>query len=223
MYIGKIIKNNLGSEWVILSIVGKKLTLESVSNSEILVVYESSAKRGDFLGKFDKTVHGIGCNGYISKPFTKKDKMCWRDMILRCLSNKGTENCASYLSIKVSEDFLVFSKFLDWLHEQKPYSLIGDWQLDKDLFFNGYYSKESCCILPREVNLSLIGIRSTRSNTGLTGVSFCKREKTYVAKIHKFGVHYNLGSFKSPIDAYNTWKEAKLAHLQELAEKYKTY
>lgn len=222
MDIGDNITNNFGSHWVILEKVGKKLTIKNINNSEVLVIYESTARRKDFIGKYDKTVFDIGCVGDVTKTFTKRDKSCWKDMILRCINKeKEKKKINSYCSVDITEDFLVFAKFLDWLHEQKPYKLINDWQLDKDLFFNGYYSKESCCLLPKEINLSLVGIRSTRSNTGYTGVSFCRRDQVYVAKIHRYGKHYNLGSFKCPRKAFGVWKDAKLLHLQNLAEKYK--
>lgn len=220
MEIGQTITNNFGSSWTIISKIGKKLTIKNPTTSEELTIYESKALLKDFIGKYDKTIRGIGCIGDVTKSFTKKDKSCWSDMIIRCINKERSKKIASYDLVKISEDFLVFANFLDWLHEQNIYKLVSDWQLDKDLFFNGYYSRESCCLLPKEVNLSLVGLRSTRSNTGYTGVTFCRREKVYVAKIHKFGKHYNLGSFKCPEEAYNVWKNAKLSHLQQLAEKY---
>lgn len=101
--------------------------------------------------KTKKLVYGVGNNnadyavekketiGYVDgKQKRKLVWVCdyyrtWKSMLKRCYSAKYQERCPTYKGCTVSEDWLVFTNFRDWMMAQ-------DWegkQLDKDLLFEG--------------------------------------------------------------------------------------
>ena len=54
------------------------------------------------------------------------------------------------------------------------------------------------------------------------GVCFDKNRNKYASKVKKFGKVVNLGRYNTVIEAFNAYKQAKEAHLKELAAKWKS-
>src|SRR5690606_1832927 len=78
----------------------------------------------------------------------------WANMIERCYSDKTQNKNPTYKGCSVSEEWLTFSVFKNWMEKQ-------DWegnQLDKDLLFEGnrLYSPETCVFVSPMVNKFII-------------------------------------------------------------------
>lgn len=74
----------------------------------------------------------------------------WKSMLARCYSIKTQERQPTYKGCSVSDEWLTFSVFKNWMEKQ-------DWedkQLDKDLLFEGnkVYSSETCVFVTRMVS-----------------------------------------------------------------------
>ena len=112
--------------------------------------------------------------------------------------------------------------FYEWCHKQIGFSN-KDWHLDKDLLMKGnkVYSEYSCVFIPHEINTVLVKCEASRGKH-LIGVYYHKRDKAFVARVSKNkGNREWLGSFKTEIEAFNTYKVAKESFIKEQAEKWK--
>lgn len=94
--------------------------------------------------------------------------------------------------------------------------------LDKDLLVRGnkVYSEYSCVFIPQEVNKVLTKSNKTRGEN-LIGVTFEKSSGKFISQISVNGRNVKIGRFKTEIEAFNAYKEAKEYILRGLAEKWK--
>lgn len=167
-----------------------------------------------------KLVYGIGVNDadyYVlaTENFNGKRKITWRcpyhlvwsNMLKRVYNPTYQLNNQTYRDVKVCEGWLTFSNFKSWMGEQDYEGK----ELDKDLLGDGkMYSPETCCFLPRSLNLFLTKNDARRGNYPL-GVSRRARNKSFESSCAdpflKKSIH--LGSYKTPEEAHATWKSYK--------------
>ena len=159
-----------------------------------------------------KLIRGVGVNDadYAINPMVEgKQVMClfysrWTAMLERCYSAKLQERCPTYKGCFVVEEWLTFSKFRKWMIAQ-------DWegnQLDKDLLIEGnkMYGPETCVFVCRELN-SLLNERNAARGDLPLGV--VKHKKKYMSQVNKNGKINYLGTFTSPEEAHQVWRNAK--------------
>ena len=103
----------------------------------------------------------------------------------------------------------------------KGYTLSG-WHLDKDILIKGnkVYSKDSCCFVPREVNMLLIKSDKSRGEWPV-GVGFYKQNGRFQSNLRINGKSQHLGYFTTPEEAFFAYKAAKEAYIKAVAEKWK--
>lgn len=194
-----------------------------------------------------KLVHGIGINdaGYavmesvaVAVPKGEKYKRIitwrcpyyqrWVARIESCYSKKRHEKFPSYKDCVVSEDWLTFSNFREWMVSEEERlggvgSLVG-LQLDKDFLSpkgNKIYSKDTCVFIPSILN-QFIKEHNNASGLWPVGVSEPKRAKYTVflasccnpfTKRQEYVRH-----LRCPILAHNAWKAKKHEHAIALVE-----
>lgn len=86
-----------------------------------------------------------------------KSYKTWDTMIRRCYSKyKQVEN-PTYIGCSVCEEWLTFSNFKRWFDE----NYIEGYELDKDILVKGnkVYSPETCCFVPKRLNLLIRSMR----------------------------------------------------------------
>ena len=143
----------------------------------------------------------------------------WREMIRRCYNPKCLERRPTYQGCSVCEEWKYFSNFEKWVLSQEYYT--EGYQLDKDVLVKGnkMYSPDTCCLIPREINIQLSGhYKKTSQPKGV----FLQKNGTY--SVHCASPRYKsgfVGTFNSEIEAFNAYKKAKEQRLKELAEEYK--
>ena len=118
--------------------------------------------------------------------------------------------------------FKSYEYFYEWCHSQIGFGVEG-WHLDKDLLVKGnkVYSEDSCVFLPPEINSLLVKHTPSRGKHPI-GVSWYSKSKTFIAQVNKNkGKPENLGYFKTEIEAFNAYKQAKGAFVKEQANKWK--
>ena len=97
----------------------------------------------------------IGVGNYKSRNKTGHTKAynAWAAMLQRCYDSKLHLRNPTYKECSVIEEWYNFQNFAGWF--EKNY--IDGYQLDKDLLIKGnkIYSPETCCFVPKEINLIL--------------------------------------------------------------------
>jgi hypothetical protein len=217
----------------------KILKYNNKTNVEILFLktgYETSVqltniRNGNVKDPYLPSVCGIGITGakYPTKvnDVRTKEYVLWQSMLQRCYSD--TDVCGAfkkkhptYIDCEVSDKFKSYEYFYEWCHSQIGFGNEG-WHLDKDLLVKGnkVYSENTCVFIPQEVNSLLVKSTASRGKH-LIGVYWNKRNKAFVAQVCKSkGKRDYLGLFKTELEAFNAYKQAKEAFIKEQANKWK--
>ena len=181
---------------------------------------------GNVKDPYVASVHGVGILGakYPSREGDRntKEYMLWADMLRRCYSDIYQKKKPTYEGCEVSDNFKSYEYFYEWCNKQIGFNS-KDWQLDKDLLIKGNkaYSEYSCVFIPKEINQVLVKRTASRGKY-LIGVSWNKRNKAFVAMVNKNkGNPECLGYFKTEIEAFNAYKQAKESFVKEQANKWK--
>lgn len=140
----------------------------------------------------------------------------WHNMFLRCYSKKYQEKEPSYIGCSVDKRWHKFSVFKEWFIENYR----DGYALDKDLLVpsNKCYSPETCCFLPQKIN-TMIVTRHRKANRFGKGVSITPKGR-YIAFLNRYDKTYNLGHFDTIEEAFNAYKQGKIAYVREVADSY---
>ena len=173
--------------------------------------------------KRPKLVYGVGVNDY--KGNTKYNHVhipsyhTWGQMLKRCYSKEFLDRQPTYRECSVCEEWWSFSNFKKWFDE----NYIEGYSLDKDILFkhNKLYSPKTCCFVPNEINVLLCKSDKKRGEMPI-GVHERKlvNGSSYMAYLNKNGSRVNLGKFYSVEDAFKAYKQAKEAHIKDMATQY---
>lgn len=171
------------------------------------------------MHKNRKPIYGVGINDWDSPVYVENKQMkeyqVWVGVLSRCFSDKEKARKPCYKDSKCSENWLVFSNFVRDIRSMVGFDKLmkSGWQIDKDLILKGNkdYSNETCCLLPKELNVFLINGASKRGSLPL-GVHERVNEnlsKRFVATIFYKGKHIHLGYFGDPLGAHLAYKVKK--------------
>ena len=177
----------------------------------------------------NKLVCGVGFNDKTRPGFVDgkkvKEYALWQDMLTRCFSEKYQTRCPTYKGCNVSDNFLHYSFFYDWCHNQIGFGKVDEkgcyWHLDKDLLFvdNKTYSETTCVFVPQEINKFFTDRGNARGEYPL-GVYFDKASGKFRAQCAVNGKRQHLGYFNTPQEAFNAYKPFKEALCKQLALKW---
>ena len=190
-----------------------------------------SIKIGNVKDPYSASVYDVGISGtkYQAKinGVNTKEYDLWHSMLERCYSDNFKKKRPTYEGCEVSDNFKYYEYFYEWCHSQIGFSNDGNgnpFHLDKDLLIKGnkVYSEDSCVFIPQEVNTLLTKSTASRGEH-LIGVHWSKTKKAFVAQISKNkGKREHLGCFKTEIEAFNAYKQAKENYIKEQANKWKS-
>ena len=191
--------------------------LDHIRNGEIKDPYSPSVFDVGIVG----TNYPATVNGRITKEYNR-----WHSMLERCYSTIFKKKCPTYEGCEVSDNFKSYEYFYEWCQKQIGFNNEGNgnpFHLDKDLLIKGnkVYSEDSCVFLPQEIN-KILTKRTTSRGEYLIGIYWSKTHKAFKAQVgkNKGGREY-LGYFKTELEAFNAYKEAKESFIKEQAEKWK--
>ena len=198
----------------------------------------ANIKMGAVYYPNNKSVCGVGYFG-IGKYKPNKSGRCtsnykqrvydsWQRMIRRCYDEKEQmkPSCKAYIGVKVCEEWHNFQNFAIWT-EDKLDKFEEGWDLDKDMFGDGWlYSPENCTLLPSKVNWFLCDNYSNKRSGLPDGVNVIEPKTLnskigYVARCHVNGKREYLGYFSTPEEAGKVYREAKEGEAKRLAEEYR--
>ena len=226
--IGKICRSlNSGDFKVLKYKNSKNVEIQFSQTGYETTVQLTNIKSGIIKDPYLPSVCGVGIVG-IKYPITindvkTKEYAIWQSMLERCYSDSYKKKYPTYEGCEVSENFKSYEYFYEWCHNQIGFGNDG-FELDKDLLIKGnkVYSESTCVFIPREINTLLIKREASRGKH-LIGVYWHKRGKAFAAMVSKNkGKREYLGLFKTELEAFNAYKEAKESFIKEQAEKWKS-
>ena len=226
--VGKVFKSlNSGDFKVLKYNDAKDVEVRFLKTGYETVARLDHIKSGEIKDPYSPSVYGVGILGAkylasINGVQTKEYKL-WNSMLVRCYSDSFKKKYPTYEGCEVSENFKSYEYFYEWCHKQIGFSN-KNWHLDKDLLVKGnkVYSEYSCVFIPQEINTVLIKSTASRGKH-LIGVCWSNTNKAFMAQVGKNkGKQEHLGYFKTEVEAFNAYKQAKESFVKEQAEKYKS-
>jgi len=152
-----------------------------------------------------------------------KEYRLWSAMLQRCYSPVFHEKRNSYSDCLVSENFKSYSYFYEWCQKQIGFDK-EDYHLDKDIMVKGnkLYSEDTCCFVPRDINVLFTNRKALRGKY-LLGASLQKRTGKFQASCKDgTGKLKYLGVFPTQEQAFAAYKAFKESIVKRLADKYKS-
>ena len=226
--VGKILKSKNSGDFKILKYNdSKNVEIQFVTTGFEVTATLGNIRNGNVKDRYLPSVYGVGIIGAKypsseSRRNTKEYKL-WQSMLERCYNDTYKKKYPTYIDCEVSDNFKSYEYFYGWCNKQIGFNNEG-WHLDKDLLVKGnkVYSETTCVFLPQEINTLLIKRTALRGNH-LIGVSWSKRDKAFISRVHKNkGVSEFLGYFKTELEAHNAYKTTKEAFVKEQANKWKS-
>ena len=225
--VGKVCKSKLSGDFKIVEYNNKtNVKIQFINTGYEAVVELGNIRNGGVKDPYLPSVCGVGVSG-TKYPITvngvkTKEYELWRDMLKRCYSDTYQKKYPTYEGCEVSDNFKNYEYFYEWCHNQIGFGIEG-FELDKDLLIKGnkVYNESTCVFIPAEINSLLIKCTASRGEH-LIGVCWHKRDKVFMATVSKNkGKQEHLGYFKTEVEAFNAYKQAKEAFVKEVAEKWK--
>ena len=226
--VGQVCKSKSSGDFKVLRYNdSKNVEIQFLTTGYRKVAEMKEVKTGSIKDPYSPSIYGVGIlgtkyptmvNGVITKEY-----ILWNHMLERCYSNTYQKKHPTYIGCEASENFKSFEYFYEWCHRQVGFGNEG-WHLDKDLLTKGdkVYSENTCVFLPQEINKVLTKREVSRGNH-LIGVCWCNTKKAFVARVSKNkGKQEFLGRFKTEIEAFNAYKQAKEAFVKEQANKWES-
>ena len=225
--VGKVCKSKLSGDFKIVKYNNSRnVVIQFLKTGFETVAQLGHIKSGGVKDPYSPSVYGVGITGTkypsIISGVQTKEYTLWCSMLKRCYSDALKKKQPTYEGCEVSDKFKSYEYFYEWCHKQVGFDN-KDWQLDKDLLVKGnkVYSEYTCVFIPREINQILVKCTASRG-VHLIGVHWCNASKAFVAMVsrNKGGSEY-LGLFKTEIEAFKAYKQAKEAFVKEQANEWK--
>ena len=226
--VGKVCKSKSSGDFKIVKYNNSiNVEIQFVTTGFEVTATLGNVRNGEVKDPYSASVYGVGISGTKYPPTINdvktKEYGLWQNMLERCYSDTFKKRRPTYGGCEASENFKYYEYFYEWCHEQVGFGNEG-FHLDKDLLVKGnkVYSENTCVFIPNEINL-LLTKRTTSRGKHLIGVCWHNASKSFIAMVNKNkGKQEHLGCFKTEIEAFNAYKEAKEAFVKEQAEKWKS-
>lgn len=208
----------------------RKVRVKFMQTGYEVVTALLSIRRGCVRDRLLPSVHGVGIVG--AEPIVDadgkklKEYELWCSMLQRCYDPKKHLELPTYKHCEVSDNFKYFPYFKEWCNKQIGFnSFCSDglpYALDKDLLIKGnkVYSEDTCVFLPHKLNTILIKCDGSRGSN-LIGVYHNKSKNIYTSSVNLNMKQKSLGHFKTEMEAFLAYKEAKESYIKDVTKTYK--
>ena len=229
-HIGETIINNYGSIITLIKYESYSHILVRFDNGyEKWCTYENF-KNKSIKSPYCKTVynHGYVGEGEYSSKLNHNIYQSWIDVLKRSYSNRISNKWETYKNVTCCEEWFNFQNFAKW-YDENYYVVDGEkMHLDKDILIknNKIYSPDTCIFVPQRINELFIKTNKLRGNLPI-GVSYLKNINKFQANCKTFtkrgSASYSnyLGCFKTPLEAFNVYKQFKEKYIKQVADEYK--
>lgn len=183
-------------------------------------------RKGQIVNPYDKNVYNMGCFG-VGKYNSKDDAYyVWYHIIERCYKPTRRKADESYMDCKTCNEWLIYQNFAEW-YNSNLYDCPETLMVDKDLFGtkDGYYSPETCVLVPKTLNLALIAsLKNSKTNRNKNlPIGVQKQDNRFITYLSMGDSCKCLGMFKTVQEAHNCYLSAKGKYLLTLLKDYKKY
>lgn len=216
--------NNFGKFIVLNYKSNVNVTIKFVKTGFVTTTTLIQIQKGTVWDKLSPSLCGVGILGEkykIKDCFGKfvKEYRVWRSMLTRCYSEDYIKRFPTYDKCEVSNNFKHYEYFYEWCNRQKGFNE-DIWHLDKDLLIrdNKLYSEETCVFLPEILNLAIVKPKAKDLPVGVTRIM---NSDKFAARISRYNITKNLGTFNDVTTAHNVYCNAKKEYIVELAETYR--
>lgn len=181
----------------------------------------SCFKNGSVTNPYDKSFYNIGYMG-VGKYDSINNKNAytkWINMLKRCYCEKTFKTNPTYKDCIVAEEWHNFQHFAEWLNNNY-YEIENEVMcLDKDILVKGnkIYGSNTCCIVPQVINNLFTKSELTRGDLPI-GVT--KKRNKFSAQVYYKNKRIHIGTFDTPIKAFNAYKEKKEELIRQFANEY---
>ena len=191
--------------------------INNLQYNQIKVGY---VKNPFFASTYGQGYIGVGNNITHIKGEKVRAYAKWIGMLERCYSEKYHVKNPIYKECDVSNEWKCFQNFAEWFNLNYNPEFMSDWELDKDILFKGnkIYSPETCCFVPKEINM-LLSFNKSKERELPLGVS--KHGNLYRVYCRVNNKNKYVGSFDTPEEAFQAYKTEKENYIKEVADKYK--
>ena len=225
--VGKVCKSKSSGDFKILKYNDRaNVEIQFLNTGYEVVVRLDHIKSGKVKDPHSPSVCGVGISGtkypFMIDGIKTKEYGLWKDMLTRCYSDAYKKRQPTYEGCKVSENFKSYEYFYEWCNSKVGFDVKG-FDLDKDLLIKGnkVYSENTCIFIPREINTLLVKRKASRGEY-LIGVYWDKAKNAFKAQVRKNkGKSEWLGSFKTELEAFEAYKQAKESFIKEQANNWK--
>jgi len=170
------------------------------------------------------SICGVGYLGKDINPINYKNQyIIWKHMIKRCYTSNPCKKDLSYLDCSVCNEWLNFTNFHHW-YDENYYEIPNErMQLDKDILHKGnkIYCPECSIFVPQSIN-KLFTKRQNYRGKYYIGVSKISKSNKFQAScdIGNGKLQY-IGSYITPLLAFNAYKIVKEKYIKQVADSYK--
>jgi len=225
---GMIFTTKKGFKWRVLDCsVSRKVVVESLEWKPYkTTARKESIQSGVVFYPYGKMSDGCyaGEGRWLSSPKNPHFQV-WCGLRTRTLDDDFKQEHKSYIDCSLCEEWMCMQNFCDWAESTKPKDNSIRWELDKDLLIEGnrLYSPETCCWLPKEINLFLSKMSEkaiypkTLADGGVVYRVFVREGKE--KQVEK-GSHY-IGTYYSYEMAVDKWRWVKKQRLNALIQQYR--
>lgn len=189
---------------------------------------KSALTTGYLNNPFYPSVMGKGYRGVGKYDNSHKEALSlWNNVLKRVFDSDWHIKRPTYKGTSICEDWLDFQNFAEWCYSQNFFNAKDDrgrsYCLDKDILVRGnkHYSSETCCFVPNDINV-LFTKRDVCRGEHKIGVSFHKKTGKFQAQVSNCRTTNSyLGLYETSEDAFLAYKEAKEAHIKDVANQWK--
>lgn len=200
-------RNNIKIIFIYNNIILEKCRLDHIRDGKIKNPYHKNAYGGYIgIGKYTST--GIYENIY----------SCWYSMLQRTIKDPAYEN------VYICQEWYNYQNFAEWYYSK--ISLLNpefDYELDKDIKqiekIQKYYGPNTCCLVPKELNISLSHLYQKRYNKNIP-VGVFKYKDKFKVLISINGIIHYYGIYNTIDEAFNAYYINKISYIKKLAKKY---
>lgn len=212
--VGEKYKTNEGYEVEIVAYRKANDLDVKFADGNVVRVEFGALKKGQVKNPFHVSVYGLGFHGG-TIPNVNIYKY-WVSMFIRCYDSSVHEKQPTYAECSIDERWHNFQNYITWYND----NYIEGYQVDKDILVKGnkIYGPDTCCFVPREINV-LFTLRNNDRGKYKLGVT--RRYRPYIATVNMFGKPVRLGTFKTEDEAFNTYKTEKEKYIKVVANIYK--
>ena len=170
----------------------------------------------DYVVRKNETIGYVGGKRKLKTVWVCPYYETWANMLSRCYSAKTQDRQPTYVGCSVSEEWLTFSAFKNWMKKQ-------EWEgkhLDKDILIKGnkVYSSDACIFVTQTVNSFTTDSGAARGDW-MIGVSWNKRDCKFQSNCKNpfTNKKEHLGHFTTEMEAHQAWLKRKLELARLLA------